>query len=133
MSTPFHHVHLDPCHTWQLTNPATLHAPSLPYPCAALAGHALTPSSGPPPTPPQSAGSLAAAESAAASPPGPAPADWLSLVPGLRPLLDSLSSLAALVSGLWADVAVYLVAGALMGAVQQVVGAGAGGPAGGRG
>ncbi|KXZ53895.1 hypothetical protein GPECTOR_6g813 [Gonium pectorale] len=50
----------------------------------------------------------------------PARFDWLSLAPGLRPLLDSAASAVALLSGLAADVSIFLTVYVLLGAAAQV-------------
>ncbi|EFJ45590.1 hypothetical protein VOLCADRAFT_94072 [Volvox carteri f. nagariensis] len=67
-------------------------------------------------------------DATAASPPAaaaavlPVPrADWAALVPGLRPLLDKVSSAGVLVSGLAGDVAVFVVSYMVLDAWGRVV------------
>ncbi|KAG2486608.1 hypothetical protein HYH03_014776 [Edaphochlamys debaryana] len=60
------------------------------------------------------AASTAASSAAAAGQPPPR-FDWVSLVPGLRPFLDSVAAARSLAAGLLGDVSVYLVALVLMG------------------
>ncbi|GIL64019.1 hypothetical protein Vafri_18007 [Volvox africanus] len=55
------------------------------------------------------AGAAAAAPTLELLPTAPRRFDWATLVPGLRPLLDNLSSAHALVSGLLGDMAVFVV------------------------
>ncbi|GLC60904.1 hypothetical protein PLESTB_001689600 [Pleodorina starrii] len=63
-----------------------------------------------------------AAGGAAAAGAPPARFDWAALVPGLRPLLDKLSSAGALVSGLFGDMAVFVVSYLVLDAYSQVAG-----------
>ncbi|PNW72422.1 hypothetical protein CHLRE_16g678101v5 [Chlamydomonas reinhardtii] len=67
------------------------------------------------------AGGAAAAAAAAGGGASPPPKfDWLTLVPGLRPLLDGLSSIQALVGGLVGDGAVFVATTVALAACREL-------------